>query len=337
MVEYSVYQLLWLFLIYAFLGWCCEIGFCGIEEGHFVNRGFMSGPWCPIYGFGGVLIVVCLTPIENNYVLLFLGAMLLCSAIELVTGWAMEKIYHTRWWDYSDKKFNIGGYICLQFSILWGCFGIFLMKLLHPFVFGIVRHLSNVIGISVLIFLGAVFVADLVITLLTAKNMIDRIKKADELAEKIKDVTEKIARNIYTMAVRLDTAGKEIYNNEDVQEFIEKTQTVNRVRQKRIDWQIAEFRAAHEDELEEFAERVEAIKKKYKELENEHDEDINELKEKLSALKEKYGSTINKKNIFQKRMLNAFPHMKDKKHQETLKKLRETQTKKKDKELKNYK
>ena len=138
-MEYSVYQLLWLFLIYAFLGWCCEIGFCGIAEGHFVNRGFMSGPWCPIYGFGGVLIVVCLTPIENNYVLLFLGAMLLCSAIELVTGWAMEKIYHTRWWDYSDKKFNIGGYICLQFSILWGCFGIFLMKLLHPFVFGIVQ------------------------------------------------------------------------------------------------------------------------------------------------------------------------------------------------------
>ena len=100
-----------------------------------------------------------------------------------------------------------------------------------------------------------------------------------ELSEKIKDVTEKIARNIYTMAVRLDTAGKEIYNNEDVQEFIEKTQTVNRVRQKRLDWQIAEFRAAHENELEEFAERVEAIKKKYKELENEHDEDINELKE----------------------------------------------------------
>ena len=118
---YSIYELLWLFFIYAFFGWCIEVVFCGLNEGHFINRGFLNGPVCPIYGVGGVIVVLCLTPIKDNIFLLFVGSALLTSILELITGFALDKIFHARWWDYTDMPFNIGGYICLKFSILGFC------------------------------------------------------------------------------------------------------------------------------------------------------------------------------------------------------------------------
>lgn len=331
---FTIYQLIWLFLIYAFLGWCCEIAFCGIQEGHFVNRGFLNGPWCPIYGVGGVLIVLCLKPAENSVVLLFIGALVICSAIELLTGWGLEKIYHARWWDYSDKKLNIGGYICLEFSLLWGFFGIFLMKLLHPFVFMLVSHLSNLAGYISFFFLCAVFIADLALTILTVRNMTNRIRHADELSEKIKDASEKIARNVYFGAVKIDSIGKEIRGKEDVREFIEKTQTAGRVMQRRTDWQIAEFRAAHEDELEELAEKLSALKEKYAELRGEHDDDERSQKELLKELKESYEKTVDKKNILQERIMNAFPNLKFKEHSESYKRIKKRRDERKNCKIK---
>ena len=125
---YSIYELLWLFFIYAFFGWCIEVVFCGLNEGHFINRGFLNGPVCPIYGVGGVIVVLCLTPIKDNIFLLFVGSALLTSILELITGFALDKIFHARWWDYTDMPFNIGGYICLKFSIYWGFVCIALMN-----------------------------------------------------------------------------------------------------------------------------------------------------------------------------------------------------------------
>ena len=94
---YSIYELLWLFFIYAFFGWCIEVVFCGLNEGHFINRGFLNGPVCPIYGVGGVIVVLCLTPIKDNLFLLFVGSALLTSILELITGFALDKIFHARW------------------------------------------------------------------------------------------------------------------------------------------------------------------------------------------------------------------------------------------------
>ena len=91
---YSIYELLWLFFIYAFFGWCIEVVFCGLNEGHFINRGFLNGPVCPIYGVGGVIVVLCLTPIKDNIFLLFVGSALLTSILELITGFALDKIFH---------------------------------------------------------------------------------------------------------------------------------------------------------------------------------------------------------------------------------------------------
>ncbi len=327
-MQYSLYQLLWLFFIYAFLGWCCEIGYCGLKEGHFVNRGFLNGPWCPIYGCGGVLIVLCLTPISNNMFFLFFGSLAICSAIEFLTGFVLEKIYRARWWDYSDKKFNIMGYICLEFSIIWGFFGIFLMKLIHPLIFGLVSHMSNIVGYICVCFVSAVFITDLVITVLTINKMQNMIKNADEISEKIRDATERIARNVYIGAVRVESISRDIAENEDVQEFIERTEMHGRVFQHRTDWQIAMFRAEHEDELEDLAEKLAVLKNKYTEFKTEHDENIDELRQKLAQLRTKYENVTKKKSILQSRIIKAFPRLDFKQHHDAFEKIKEKYKKK---------
>ena len=117
---FTLEETLWLFLIYAFLGWCTEVAFAAVTRGKFVNRGMANGPICPIYGFGVLAVLFCLQPFRGNFFLLFLGSVVVTSLLELVTGWALEKFFHDKWWDYSNEPFNIKGYICLRFSILWG-------------------------------------------------------------------------------------------------------------------------------------------------------------------------------------------------------------------------
>ena len=102
-----LYHFVWLFFIYAFLGWCTEVSYAALVTGKFVNRGFLNGPVCPVYGFGAVIILAALTPLADNLLLLFLGSMALASALEWLTGFALEKLFHQRWWDYSDQPFNL--------------------------------------------------------------------------------------------------------------------------------------------------------------------------------------------------------------------------------------
>ena len=97
---YSGYELLWIFFVYALLGWCTEVSYAALVTGKFVNRGFLNGPVCPIYGFGAAIIFLCLEPLKQNLLLLFLGSVLLTSLLELAAGFVLEKLFHQRWWDY---------------------------------------------------------------------------------------------------------------------------------------------------------------------------------------------------------------------------------------------
>ena len=112
-----MYETLFLFFIYAFLGWCLEVAYHALVTGQFINRGFLNGPWCPVYGFGALAVLACLLPLRENQFLLFLGSVAVTSAIEWLTGFALEKLFHQHWWDYSDQPFNLNGYICLRFSL----------------------------------------------------------------------------------------------------------------------------------------------------------------------------------------------------------------------------
>lgn len=119
-------------LIYSLLGWLVETIYCSVPQGHFVERGFLNGPICPIYGFGAIFVLSVLEPYINNILAVFILGMISTSILEYVTSYIMEKLFKMKWWDYSDHKFNIRGRVCLLNSVLFGILCVVLTELIHP-------------------------------------------------------------------------------------------------------------------------------------------------------------------------------------------------------------
>lgn len=185
-------QLVQLFLIYAFLGWCCEVVFAASTYGKFVNRGFLNGPYCPIYGLGVLAVLFMLKPVSNSLGLLFIGAVIVTSALEWLTGFLSYKLLHVRLWDYTDQPFNIGGHICLRFSLLWGISCILIVRVIHPIIYNMVVHIPHMIGLIVTAILMVLFIADTVITMIGALKLPRRLKAIDELEDAIREVSDKL-------------------------------------------------------------------------------------------------------------------------------------------------
>ena len=179
-----MYHLLWIFFIYAFLGWCTEVSYAALKTGRFVNRGFLNGPVCPVYGFGVVIVLWVLEPLRGNLLLLFLGSVALTSLLEWLTGFVLERLFHQRWWDYSQEPFNLGGYICLRFSIAWGLACLFVVKLLHPSVLWCIRTVPYPMGVGLLALFSAVMAVDLAATVRTIARMNRQLSQLDELDER---------------------------------------------------------------------------------------------------------------------------------------------------------
>lgn len=203
-MNYTVFQLLELFLIYAFLGWCVEVCFVAVTSGQVVNRGFLNGPVCPIYGVGMLGVLLLLEPIADSLGLLFLLGMALCSLVEFLGGWIMEKIFHTRWWDYSDRPFNLNGYICLGISLLWGLSVVFVVRLVHPLIFSLVCLLPHLLALILVIVLYALFLADFIVTLVTIAGMKKRLGEMDKVAEALHTVGNNISQRLGTSALAAD-------------------------------------------------------------------------------------------------------------------------------------
>ena len=133
-MEYSITVYFALFMIYSVAGWICEELLQIIQNKKIADRGFLIGPYCPIYGCGVILITICLTPFENHPVGLFILTMVLCGVLEYATSFIMEKAFNARWWDYSNMRFNINGRICVPYSIFWGILAVFLIKIAKPLI-----------------------------------------------------------------------------------------------------------------------------------------------------------------------------------------------------------
>ena len=139
----NVFTYFMLFFIYAILGWIIETTLVSIEKRKFVNRGFLIGPYCPIYGFGGLAITILLKNYTKDPIVLFLMAVIICGTLEYFTSYIMEKIFKARWWDYSAKKYNINGRICLETVVPFGILGCLVMYVLNPITFKYLNMLSN--------------------------------------------------------------------------------------------------------------------------------------------------------------------------------------------------
>ncbi len=167
-----------LLIIYSFLGWVLEVVYTLITRKRLVNRGFLYGPLCPIYGAGCMLIAVALAPLGNNVVLIFIAASVLTTSLEYATSWAMEKMFSTTWWDYSKEPFNLNGRICLVNSLAFGFMGVFIVWLVHPFFVSQLSRIPSGILNSAAVSLFIISLTDFILTL---KVLINLDKKIGEL------------------------------------------------------------------------------------------------------------------------------------------------------------
>ena len=201
---FSLYQILAYFLIYSCIGWCLEVVYAAVTTGQLVNRGFLNGPVCPIYGFGMIIVLFALTPLQSSILLLYIGGVILPSALELVGGWALYKLYRTRWWDYSDYPFNIGGYICLEFCLLWGVGTLVVMRIVHPVIANLVAMIPPLVGLILMCVLYAVYAADVVVTAIAASSLADTLDTMEKLGESIHAVSDAMTELLGTTALTAD-------------------------------------------------------------------------------------------------------------------------------------
>ena len=193
---YTIYEYLCFFMIYSFLGWVTEIIFQTIKEGHFINRGFLRGPVCPIYGFGLLLVIHFLEPLKSNLLILFIGSVIFTTLLELATGYVLEKIFSIRWWDYSKEKFNLNGYICLGFSIIWGLACVFVINIIHPLIYTFVTFIPEKVGIIAVIVCSVIFILDTVLTVATILKFKSKLKRLSQIGDKLLEFSDGIGKHI---------------------------------------------------------------------------------------------------------------------------------------------
>ena len=181
----SIYYSILYFFVYGFLGWCTEVIFAAFKQHRFVNRGFLNGPICPIYGVGVTLVIACLEAFQSNLLLLYISSVILVTVLEGVTGWAMDKLFHNKWWDYSKLPFNIGGYVCLLFSLIWGVACVFIVYFVHPLIHQVLSLIPHTAGIALIAILGIALLSDIIVTT-------SAIVKFNQYLERLKHITDEL-------------------------------------------------------------------------------------------------------------------------------------------------
>ncbi len=204
----KVAEICFLFFIYAFLGWTVEVIYAAVTRGVLENRGFLRGPLCPIYGVGVLVVIGLLWPVKDNLLLLFVCSVLATTTLELVTGFLMKTFFHHMWWDYSKEPLNFHGYICLRFSLIWGLACVFVVAIFHPWLQGMVDKIPQTAMIVSVSVMGAVFVADLIVTLLCLVKLNKTLTALDELSHFMQGGSDLLTKGVAGGTLKLKSAGQ---------------------------------------------------------------------------------------------------------------------------------
>ena len=316
----NFYELVWIFIIYAFIGWCTEVSYAALDRGIFVNRGFLNGPYCPIYGCGVVIVVAVLTPLKDNLLILFVGSLLLTSILEYITGFILEKVFHNKWWDYSNKPFNLHGYVCLKFSIYWGLACTFIMDVIHPIIYKGITMIPHILGVVLLCIIMSAFAVDCGVTVTTILKFNKRLKVMDEMAAKIHKLSDEIGENIYE---NVTTA---VERSEEFQETHEELLTkISDTKENLMDLpstakeKIASTAASAREKLSESAENIN-VKEKISAYKETREAARLEKQREKEELERRYKELFAEKNFGFKRLMKAFPDMTSREQNESLEK-----------------
>jgi len=210
-------QLFLTFIFYACLGWCCECVYCSVPAKKFINRGFLTGPLCPVYGFGALLVIHVLRPVGNNVFLTFFSGLVLTSALEYLTSFLLEKLFHLSWWDYSRRKFNLHGRVCLLNSTLFGLLCVLAVHCIDPRVSTAIHTLPTE---SLFFFSGAIFsvlVIDCYVSVRSVLALNGRLQQVAQLRDDLRRKAEASASGLKTVL----EAGSEQFREELLRARIE--------------------------------------------------------------------------------------------------------------------
>lgn len=192
MYTYHLMQWLFFFYIYCFFGWCFESSYVSIVDRKWTNRGFMKGPWLPIYGSGAIVILWAALPVKKNLILVYIVGAIAATLLEYITGVCMEALFKVRYWDYSNRKFNLNGHICLTSTITWGFLSIAMVYGFHRPVERFVLSIPEEFLSIITLILTAIITADFVSSFRTAMDIRELLIKAEEMKKELKLLQKRI-------------------------------------------------------------------------------------------------------------------------------------------------
>lgn len=230
-----IYNYILLFIIYSMIGWLMEVVVGLINRHKFVNRGFLIGPYCPVYGFGGMFITIFLTKYKDDVFVFFVMTLFICTVLEYFTSYMMEKLFHARWWDYSNKKFHINGRVCIDAMFGFGIVGVVVMYLLNPLLMKWIAMAPNILIKIISITLATIFVIDCIVSLKVMSNLKNvNFAKRDNTEEITKKVKEALtSKNFFTKRLVDAFPNFEILKQK-TKETINKTKKEFKKKQKEI-------------------------------------------------------------------------------------------------------
>ena len=274
MQSYHLTQWVLFFFIYSFIGWVWECCFVSVRKRRWVNRGFMYGPMLPIYGFGALAVLISTIRVRDSIPLIFLFGMVGATLLEYVTGAVMERLFNVKYWDYSNQKFNLNGYICLTSSLGWGLFSVLLVKFVHVPIEGAVLKIPTIIAEGIAFVLTVAAAVDVTQSFNDAMDLKRILAQLEESKKQIRKIQEKlkVASEEFVEAYR-QRAG----------EFVE------------------DYRRRVEEHVEDYRGRAEEMAEDYKKLAEEHmdsyrqraEEMVEGYKEEIKVQKKKRREQIN--------------------------------------------
>ncbi|ADL51690.1 putative ABC transporter permease [Clostridium cellulovorans] len=293
------YEIIYFFFIYAFMGWITEVIYAYYKNRCFINRGFLFGPLCPIYGTGAIMIIGFLYPVKNLYFTFLIGTILV-SILEYIVGFILETMFNSKWWDYSDNKFNIHGRVCLGFSLLWGLAIVILVTVVHPRIETIIDGIPKNIGNVFLLGLVIYFLLDCTLTIISLVNLKARFVKLTNLYQEAKEnYSEMLSVSKEKYSERFNSSKESLLS-----------------RLPNVDGVISNSKAKYVEIVNNSKETI------LSKLPHVHVEEV------LKEFKEKYDKVVGEFNFNHKRLLRAYPAINPKKFEELIKELKEKLDKK---------
>ena len=298
--EYNLTQWLLFFYIYSFFGWCIESSYVSIRKRKFVNRGFMRGPFLPLYGSGAVLLLFVTIPVRDSLILSFIFGAAAATVLEYITGACMEALFKVRYWDYSNNPFNLHGYVCLGTSLAWGFLTIVMLRIVHEPVEHLVLSINQTVQDILTAVLTVYVTADMALSFRAALDIRAMLEKMTRVKEEMERMQGRLDAMIAFAGPKMAEKKEEIQNLPYVGEMLQGIKTRLEILQTR-----EREDSGPRKNLEQFRDEIDQIRRKYI-----------VIRERRSLLRERLG-------YYRRSMLKSHPSITSKKFASALSELKE--------------